>query len=60
MEAISRWYGIEVVFENEAARRVTFTGNIKRYDTLNKIINMLEMTQQIKFRKEGDTIYISK
>lgn len=60
MSAISRWYGIDVVFENQAARKVTFTGNLKRYESLNKIITMLEMAEQIKFKKEGNTIYIKK
>jgi transmembrane sensor len=60
MSAISRWYGIDVVFENQGARNVTFTGTLKRYDSLNKVINMLEMTEQVKFKKEGSTIYIRK
>lgn len=60
MSTISRWYGIDVMFENQAARNVIFTGNLKRYESLNKIITMLEMTEQIKFKKEGNTIYIKK
>jgi len=60
MGAISRWYGIEVVFENEAARNFTFSFNVKRYDSLNDIIKLLEMTKQVTFKREGRTIYIKK
>lgn len=60
MTTISRWYGFDVIFENQAARKVTFTGNLKRNESLNKIITMLEMTEQIKFKKKGNTIYIKK
>lgn len=60
MSAISRWYGVDVIFENQGARNVTFTGTLKRYDSLNKIIDMLEMSEQVTFKKEGSTIYIRK
>lgn len=60
MNTLSRWYDIRVTFENEAVRKVTFTGNLKRYDSFDKIIDMLEMTDMAHFKVDGNAIIISK
>lgn len=60
MNTLSRWYDIRVIFENEAVRKVTFTGNLKRYDSFDKIIDMLEMTDMAHFKVDGNAIIISK
>lgn len=60
MNTLSRWYDIQVFFENEAIRKVTFTGNLKRYDSFDKIIDMLEMTDMAHFKVDGNAIIISK
>ena len=59
MSVLKRWYDLHVVFENEAAKRVKFYGNIDRYDDFNKIIEMFDMTGEAKFRIEDDhTLFI--
>ncbi len=60
MNTLSRWYDIQVFFEHEALRQVTFTGNLKRYDGFNKIIELLEMTEMAHFKVEGNKIFISE
>lgn len=60
MNTLARWYDINVFFENCAAREVTFTGNLKRYDSFNKIIELLEMTGMAHFKVNGNSILISK
>lgn len=58
MLTMSRWYDINVFFVNESARKVTFSGNLKRYDNFNKIISMLDMTGMVEFEVKGKTIYV--
>ncbi len=60
MNTLSRWYDIQVFFESEALRQVTFTGNLKRYDGFNKIIELLEMTGMAHFKVEGNKVFISE
>lgn len=60
MNTLARWYDIEIFFESELLKQVTFTGNLKRYDSFNKIIELLEMTQMAHFKVDGNTIFISK
>ena len=60
MNTLSRWYDIQIFFESEAVRRMTFSGNLKRYDSFNKIIELLEMTGMAHFKINGKTILISE
>lgn len=60
MNTLSRWYDIQVFFENDSVRNTTFTGNLKRYDSFNKIIELLEMTGIAHFRIYENTIFISE
>lgn len=60
MNTLSRWYDIEVFFANSAVRVVTFSGNLKRYESFDKIIELLEMTEMAHFKVTGNSILISK
>lgn len=60
MASLDKWYGLEIIYEIESIKHLPFSGNIKRYENLNKTLDMLEKTQEIKFRKEGNRLYIYK
>lgn len=58
---LSRWYDVEIFFQNNETRDYRFTGNLKRYDSISTILQMLEVTYDIKFRiKERSIIVIKK
>ena len=58
METLSRWYDINVVFENDRKKKVRFTGTIKRYENLEQMLRLIEKTHEVKFEKTGDEIII--
>lgn len=60
MNTLVRWYDVQVFFRNETVRKVTFSGNLKRYDSFDKIIEMLELTGMAHFTVSGNTIFISE
>lgn len=60
MNTLSRWYDIQVFFENSKVREITFSGNLKRYDSFNEIIRLLEMTGMAHFKVNGNSILISE
>ena len=60
MKIISRWYNIEVFFENPEAKKILFTGNVMRYDNFEKILEMLEITGDTRFRIEGNNVFVTK
>lgn len=49
MKIVSRWYNVNVFWENESQKEVTFTGKMRRYDDFSKIVTMLEMTGNTEF-----------
>ncbi|WP_159520672.1 FecR family protein [Sunxiuqinia indica] len=59
MHTISRWYDIDVIFEQERKRSLKFTGEIKRYENLERMLQLLEETQEVNFTKEGKEIRIN-
>lgn len=58
MHTISRWYNIDVVFEDDSKRQLKFTGEIKRYENLEKMLQLIEKTQEVSFEKTGKEIRI--
>lgn len=58
MKIVSRWYDVEVFWENASQKEVTFTGKMRRYDDFSKVVQMLEMTGNTEFRVRGKTIFI--
>lgn len=60
MKIISRWYNVEVFFENPESKKILFTGNVMRYDNFEKILEMLEITGDTRFRIEGNSVFVTK
>jgi len=60
MQKISRWYDVKVVYEDPALKSKTFLGTISRFENVSKVLNMLERTDEARFRIKDRTIYISK
>lgn len=56
MTTLSRWYGVTVFYQNPEAKRVDFTGNLKRYDSINTFMEVLARTGDVKYRIKGNTI----
>ena len=59
MRIVSRWYNVNIVFEDTVSKQVSFSGNIRRYDDFSQVVGMLEMTGGLEFKIEGKTIYIA-
>lgn len=59
-ERISRWYNIKIVFNNNAARQLRFTGSIERDNTLNTALKLIETSTNVKFEIRNGTLYITK
>jgi transmembrane sensor len=57
MRQLSRWYGIEVVYES-APPQETFTGMVSRNTNLSEVLKMLK-TANIPYRIEGKKITVS-
>jgi ferric-dicitrate binding protein FerR (iron transport regulator) len=58
MKSLARWYDFEYRFENNEATEYHFTGRLDRDATISSILEMLEMTTDVKFEFRKGTVLI--
>jgi len=59
MGELATWYGLTVHFEDPAAKAYRFTGRLKRYPTINTLLDLISETSKVTFRVNGDQIWIN-
>lgn len=59
LHKLSRWYDINVFFVNEDAKRIIFSGNVRKYDTIQQLLRAIERTGSIHFQIKGNTIIVN-
>ena len=55
---LSRWYNIKILYENDKIKKLKFSIDIKKYENFNNILDILKLTQKIKFEKKDSVITI--
>ena len=58
MRTFERWYDVSVYYETPAIRNLTYSGNLKRYNTINTFLDALEITGDIYYKINGKNILI--
>lgn len=58
MKRLARWYDFEYEFENDVAREFHFSARLDREESLSTILEMLEMTTDVKFEYRKKTIVV--
>lgn len=58
MKTLSKWYDVEVIFENEADKELRFTGNLERYAEFGGILAKIERTNEVEFEIVNNVITI--
>ncbi|HBX46065.1 MAG TPA: iron dicitrate transport regulator FecR, partial [Porphyromonadaceae bacterium] len=58
MTTFEKWYDIDVHYEVPALQQITYSGNIKRYNTINVFLEALELTGDLGYKIEGKNIWI--
>ena len=59
MRTLERWYDIRVIFKDEEAKRISLSGNMKRYGDFSQVMKMLQMTGDVRFELHGNDVYIT-
>lgn len=57
---VSRWYNVNIVYEDDSLKNLSFWGTITRHHKLSKVLHLLERTQVVVFEIKGDTIRVSR
>lgn len=58
MQTFERWYDIQVYYETPDLRNMTYSGNLKRYGTINSFLDALELTGDLDYKITGRNILI--
>ena len=59
MRTLERWYDIRVIFKDEGAKRISLSGNMKRYGDFSQVMKLLQMTGDVRFELHGNDVYIT-
>lgn len=57
MESLARWYDLEVSYDADV-RNLEFTGTISKYEQIEKVLEVIELTDVVKFKREGRRIIV--
>ncbi|MNY39248.1 hypothetical protein D3C86_1739240 [compost metagenome] len=60
MRKLSRWYDVDVVFENEQLKKQLFGGKVSRFSNVAEVLDVLELTDLAHFKTEGRRIMVVK
>lgn len=60
MRKISRWYDVEVIYEDPALKNEIFSGGISRFEHVSDVLKKLSLTEAVRFKIEGRRIFIMK
>ena len=58
MKRLSRWYDFEYEFDNSQAKGYHFSARINNTESISAILEMLEMTTDVKFEFKENTIVV--
>ena len=59
-ERLSQWYDVNIVFNDEALKKLRYSVEMKRYNNIKDLLTKIEKTQKVKFLIQGKSIYIHK
>jgi ferric-dicitrate binding protein FerR (iron transport regulator) len=60
MRSVSRWYNVDVVFEDQSLKKETFGAVTTRFANITTLLKMMEQTGDARFNIQGTTITVSK
>ena len=60
MAMMERWYDIDVSYSDAEVKKINFSLDIRKYESFNKVKQILELTETIDFEIEGKAIKIQK
>lgn len=57
MRKVARWYNVQVVYEGNL-NGIRLTGSVSRFENISKLLQVLENTQEVRFKIEGRRITV--
>ncbi|PKQ62812.1 hypothetical protein BZG02_11490 [Labilibaculum filiforme] len=60
MISLSRWYDVDVFFLTNKVKQLKYTGDVARYDNINNILDMIEITEKVKFTIKDRSVMVEE
>ena len=60
MRKISRWYNVNIIFNDQEIKSIPFSGTITRFANVSEVLKMLELTGKVQFKIEEKTIIANR
>lgn len=60
MKQASRWYNVEISFEDESLKTEVFRGSVSRFENISQLLEVLESTGSVHFKWKGRRIIAMK
>ena len=58
LNELSRWYNVDVFFENQSAREERFSVDTRRHDDFEEVLRLIERTGTVKMTIKGNRIFV--
>ncbi len=58
LNILSRWYSFELRYENPEVRHIPYSLNIKKYEKIAGVLELLEQTGKVKFTIDENTVVV--
>lgn len=60
LKKLERWYDVRISIEDASLREIRFTGNLPKYESIDKVLEILELTARLRFEWNGRTLIVRK
>ncbi|MDB5154547.1 MAG: hypothetical protein JWR54_3298 [Mucilaginibacter sp.] len=60
MKQVSRWYDVDIEYQNEDVKNNEFGGTISRYKSITELLDIMQLTRSVHFKIEGRRVIIMK
>lgn len=58
MKTVSSWYGVNVIFQSDDIRKMYFTGDIDRYESITPVLKAIQNTTGLEIEMTGNNIIL--
>jgi ferric-dicitrate binding protein FerR (iron transport regulator) len=60
MKQVSRWYDVDIQYQDEDVKNNEFGGAISRYKSITELLDNMQLTRSVHYRIEGRRVIIMK
>lgn len=58
MLLISKWYDVDVFYQNSTVKDIIFSGRLKRYENAETLLKVFERLGGVRFSIQGKTVIV--